>query len=242
VEVVIDLHCHILPGIDDGVRTLDEALELAYAASRHGVEAIAATPHVRADYPTSPEQMERLVGVVRAELERREVPMRLLAGAEVDVAALWELQPEDLRRFTLAQTGRYLLIESPYRGWRALETAVPLLLRRGITPIVAHPERTAEVQDQPARVERLAEQGALVQVTVSSLEGRANRAAEAAARRLLDLGIVHCVASDSHGPHIRRGGLGGAAALIGDGALARYLTTDAPAAIAAGEDVPQPPA
>jgi protein-tyrosine phosphatase len=85
---------------------------------------------------------------------------------------------------------------------------------------------------------RLVEAGALVQVTAASLDGRLGRAPERTARRLLELSLVHTLASDAHGPHIREGGLAAAAEAVGDDVLARYLTREAPAAIVAGEPVP----
>jgi protein-tyrosine phosphatase len=175
---------------------------------------------------------------VRAELAAAGVGLEVLAGGELDVAWLWELAPAELQRFTIAQTGRYLLVETPYRGWpRSLELMVPFLRGRGITPVLAHPERNPEVQDRVQRVAALVEQGALVQVTAASLDGRLGAAPERAARRLLEEGLVHVLASDAHGPHIRSAGLAAAAAALGDEPLARYLTEDVPAAIVAGEDV-----
>ena len=107
--------------------------------------------------------------------------------------------------------------------------------------MLAHPERNPEVQDRPARVEALVEAGALVQVTGASLDGRLGRASKLTAKRLLELGLVHVLASDAHGPHIREGGLAAAAEAVGDDGLARYLTREAPAAIVAGEPVPPAP-
>ena len=239
---VIDLHSHILPGVDDGARTLMEARELARLAAADGVEAIAATPHVRPDFPTTAELMEEGVAELRADFEAEGIPVQVLHGGEIDVGLLWAIPPEELARLTIAQTGRYLLLEFPYRTWPlALDSAVSGLVQRGITPLVAHPERNPEVQDRPARVEALVEAGALVQVTAASLDGRLGRAAQATAKRLLELGLVHTLASDAHGPHIRQAGLAAAAEAVGDKGLARYLTKEAPAAIVAGEHVPPGP-
>jgi protein-tyrosine phosphatase len=155
---------------------------------------------------------------------------------------LWSIPPGELARLTIAQTGRYLLLEFPYRSWPlALDAAVLGLVRRGIIPLLAHPERNPEVQERPARVEALVEAGAIVQVTGASLDGRLGRASQVTAKRLLELGLVHTLASDTHGPHIRQGGLAAAAELVRDDVLARYLTREAPAAIVAGEPVPPVP-
>ena len=242
MDGVIDLHSHILPGVDDGARTLLEARELARLAAADGVEAIAATPHVRPDFPTTAEAMEEGVAELRADFEEEGIPVQVLHGGEIDVGLLWAIPPGELARLTIAQTGRYLLLEFPYRSWPlALDSAVSGLVQRGITPLVAHPERNPEVQDRPARVESLVEAGALVQVTAASLDGRLGPSSQATAKRLLELGLVHTLASDAHGPHIREAGLAAAAEAVGDEGLARYLTKEAPAAIVAGEPVPPVP-
>jgi protein-tyrosine phosphatase len=212
------------------------------AAIEEGVSVLVATPHVRDDYPTTPEAMEEAVALVRADFAAQGISVEVLHGAEVDLSMLWAIPPEDLRRLTIAQNGRYLLLEFPYRGWPlALDSAVTRLVQLGVTPLLAHPERNPEVQDRPGRVQGLVEAGALVQVTAASLDGGRDRAAQAAALRLLDLGLVHVLASDSHGPHISREGLGAVARSIGDAPLARYLTAEVPAAIVAGEPVPERP-
>ena len=239
---MIDLHTHVLPGIDDGARSLAESRALALDAAGQGVSVLAATPHVRDDYPTTPEMMEDAVAAVRADFTEQGIPVEVLHGAEIDLGLLWAIPPEELRRLTLAQTGRYLLLEVPYRGWPlALESAVKRLVELGVTPLLAHPERNPEVQDRPDRVGALVEEGALVQVTAASLDGGRDRAAQAAALRLLDLGLVHVLASDAHGSHISREGLGAVARSLGDQALARYLTVEVPGAIIAGEPVPERP-
>lgn len=239
---MIDLHSHILPGLDDGVRTLGEACDLAYAAAADGVKVIAATPHVRADHPTTVEMMEVGVARLRAELLAEEIDVQVIHGGEIDLGLLWAVPRDELRRFTLAQTGRYLLLEFPYRGWPpALSSSVAALVDQGITPLLAHPERNPEVQDRPGRIQELVDAGALVQVTAASVDGRLDRAAQSAAERLLELSLVHVLASDAHAPHVREAGMSAAARRIGDDSLARYLTVDVPGAIVVGEPVPDRP-
>jgi protein-tyrosine phosphatase len=239
---VIDLHTHILPGLDDGARSLSEARAIGLQAAGDGVSVLAATPHVRGDYPTTADAMEDAVADLREDFHEQGIPVEVLHGAEVDLGLLWAIPHDDLRRLTLAQTGRYLLLETPYRGWPiALESAVPRLVELGITPLLAHPERNPEVQDRPDRVAALVDAGALVQVTSASLDGRLDRASQNACVRLLELGLVHVLASDVHGPHIREAGLGEATRAVGDPALVRYLTVEVPGAIVAGEPVPERP-
>jgi protein-tyrosine phosphatase len=133
---------------------------------------------VRDDYPTAAERMERGVAGLRDELARAGIPLEVLPGGEIALERLARIEPDELVRFTLAQIGRYLLIEFPYSGWPlALEGAIHALRRPGITPILAHPERNPDVQERPARLAAAASAGALVQVTASSLDVREGRAA-----------------------------------------------------------------
>jgi protein-tyrosine phosphatase len=236
---VIDLHSHILPGIDDGARTLEQARSLARDAVAEGVTAMAATPHVRDDYPTSCEVMERGVALLREDFARQEIPLAVLPGAEIELSLLWRILPDELLRFTLGQSRAYVLVEFPYSGWpRSLELALSLLEGRGLRMVLAHPERNPEVQDRPDRLASAVEAGALVQVTSGSLTGRLGTSSRVTAQRLLELGLVHLLASDSHGAHIREGGLAAAAEVLGDDALAQRLTVDVPEAIVAGRPLP----
>jgi protein-tyrosine phosphatase len=239
---VIDLHSHILPGVDDGARTLGEARELARRAASEGITAIAATPHVRDDYPTTCEQMESGVTALREDFAAEGIPLEVLPGGEIELSLLWQLVPDELERFSLAGTRRYVLVEFPYWGWpRGLDLAISLLLGRGLRPVLAHPERNPDVQDRPERLLAAVEAGALVQVTAASLDGRLGAAARVAGERLLELKLVHLLASDAHGPHVREAGLSAAAEALHDPELARYLTVEAPATIASGGEVPAPP-
>jgi protein-tyrosine phosphatase len=179
---------------------------------------------------------------LRAELAARGIDVQIVHGGELDLGLLWAVPWPELLRFTFAQTGRYLLLEVPYRGLPlALETAVTRLVQRGITPLLAHPERNPEVQDRPDRVAPLVQAGALVQVTAASIGEERDRAAQSAALRLIELGLVHVIASDSHGPHIAREGMAAAVQRVGDPELGRYLTVDVPGAIVTGEPVPARP-
>jgi protein-tyrosine phosphatase len=239
---VIDIHSHILPGVDDGVRSLEEAGALARASAADGVTVIAATPHVRTDFPTTPDRMERGVAELRDHLARAGIAVEVVHGGEVALERFAELSSDDLSRFTLAQNGKYLLLECPYTtSPLELVPAIKALREAGLTPIVGHPERNPDIQERPGRLASLVELGSLVQLTAASVDGRLGRRTKATASRLLEEGLVHVIASDAHGPHIREGGLAEAADAIGDPGVARFLTLEAPAQILAGEPVPAPP-
>ena len=239
---MIDLHTHILANVDDGVRTMEESKALAQAAVADGVELIAATPHVRDDYPTGVETMERLVRELRAVLASERVPLELVGGGEIAINRLELLSEEELRRFGLGGNPNYLLLEFPSYGWPLdLPTRIFALRVLGITPVLAHPERNGEVQAVPERLSPLVEQGALVQLTAASLDGRLGSRPRRTAFRLLELGLAHLLASDAHAPETRTAGMSAAAAAVADDRLADWLTRDVPAAIVAGDRLPDRP-
>jgi protein-tyrosine phosphatase len=239
---MIDLHTHVLPGIDDGPAELEGALDLASTAVERGVSAVAATPHVSGRYPTTVEAMRAGVAELSAALAERGIRLEVWPGGEVEAERLPSLDADELRGFSLAGRGRYLLVELPWEAMTPEATAALTELRsEGLVPVVAHPERYDYVQAAPARLEALAESGALFQVTVSSLLGHHGRSAERAARDLLDAGLVHLLASDVHGRGLRRAGLWEARAAVRDDALVEWLTHGVPAAVLAGEPLPSRP-
>lgn len=236
---MIDLHTHILPGFDDGVRSLEEARELAREAQAEGVTAIAATPHVRDDYPTSPQQMERGVDVLREDFAAAGIGIEVVRGGEVALERLWELPADEARRFTYGGAGRYLLVEFPYHGWPPLLGPTLADLRaRGIRVLLAHPERNDAVQADPSWLAPAVQDGALVQLTAASVAGLLGPAPLRAGQQLIKLGLAHVLATDAHGPGLaERSSLAIGVAALADPELARRLTTDVPAAILAGVEV-----
>jgi protein-tyrosine phosphatase len=236
---VIDLHTHILPEVDDGARSLADAIAIAASAADDGVRVMAATPHVRADFPTRPEDVDDGVAALNAELAAAGIDVAVVPGAEVALERLPLLTGEELRRFTLGRTGVYLLVEFPYRGWPfALARVVEELVAAGIVPVLAHPERNGVVQDDPPRLRDAVDAGAIVQLTAGSVDGSIGAAAAQAAFDLLEQELAHMLASDVHGPHLRMGRLRSAVDALGDAALAQRLTQDVPAAILAGAPLP----
>lgn len=239
---MIDLHTHILPGIDDGARTLEDALDMARAFVADGVTTIAATPHVRDDFPTSADSMHRAVDALRQVLDDEEIPLTLLPGAEIAVDRIARLDENELRRLTLAGSDRYVLVETPYHGW-PVELSERLLGLRiaGFTPVLAHPERNAEVQQTPSLLAPLVRGGTLVQVTAASLDGRLGARTRHAAVHLVAVGLAHLVASDAHMPDIRAVGMRSATEAIENEALAGWLAEDVPHALAEGRSLPARP-
>jgi protein-tyrosine phosphatase len=239
---VIDLHTHLLPAIDDGPGTIEESLELAATMAAEGVTIAACTPHVRDDHGTTPEAMEAALALLQAELAALRIPLEARGGGEIAIERLSALDPDARGRFGLGGNPRLLLVEFPYYGWPlGLGSTVTELRRDGTVVLVAHPERSPEVQKSPERLAAIIEAGAYVQLTASSLDGGAGPTAAKCARGLLERGLAHVVASDSHGRAIRRSGLGNVAHTLGDERLAEWLTTTVPAALLAAEQPPPRP-
>jgi len=241
LEQMIDLHAHILPGVDDGPRSWGEALDILRRMAADDVTAVAATPHVRHDYRTRAGTMERLVEELRRRAADEQIATEVLPGGEISLSELDRLDRDELRRFGLGGNPSFLLLEFPYDGWPlGLEEVVARLVGGGVTPVVAHPERSAEVQATPGRLRAVVEAGAVVQLTAASLDGRLGRGSRAAGLELLDGGLAHLVASDAHSPQVRESGLSGVAA-VGDPLLAQWLVESVPAAIVTASPLPPRP-
>jgi protein-tyrosine phosphatase len=239
---VIDLHTHILPGLDDGARTVETSIAMAVAAVARGVTKVAVTPHVRDDYPTSAEAMLAALAELRRTLERAAIQLELLPGAEIAFDRIGRLHEKELAAFGLGGNPRYLLIECPYHGWPlGFEAEVFRLRRKKIVPVIAHPERNAEVQENPSTLAGLLELGALMQITAASITGGFGRAARSTAIRLIASGNAHLVASDDHGGARRKVDMAALERALRDRELVHWLTNDVPASIATNSPIPPRP-
>lgn len=206
------------------------------------MEILAATPHVRDDYPTTAAQMEMLVDELKVALAEHDVGLDLRPGGEIALEQLPTLSPEELRRFGLAGNPHYLLLETPYQGFPLnLGEQVFQLVAAGITPVLAHPERNREIQASPQRLEQLVGMGMLVQLTSASVAGRLGRATKKASFQLLEWGLAHMIGSDAHTAFGGRLGMKSAADRIGDPDLFRWLSTDVPLAVVRDAELPQGP-
>jgi protein-tyrosine phosphatase len=231
-----------VPGLDDGAADLEAAVEMARLAAADGTRKLAATPHVRDDYPTTAEQMERGVEAVREAIERAGIELEVVPGGELAIEQAARLEPAELRRFGLGGSDYWLLLEFPYEGWPlGLARLAQHLGEEDFGLVLAHPERNAEVQALPSRLHEFVDAGMLVQITAASLDGRLGRRARAAGRTLLELGLAHLLASDAHAPSVRAVGLSAAAREIGNAQLSRWLTEDVPAAITSCSPLPERP-
>lgn len=196
----IDLHCHILPAIDDGSRDIGESIAMARQAAADGIEAVCATPHIRHDHDVRIEEVTDRVGALNAVLRQEGVDVRILTGGEVAETAVTALSEEELGQVCLGDGPWILLEPAPGPLGESLLQHVEALAARGHRCLIAHPERHLSA-DMFERMAALVAAGALIQATADFFlreQMAAGMAAMAAA------GLVHVLSSDAHGPHAGR--------------------------------------
>ncbi len=201
---MLDLHCHILPGIDDGAADLETSLEMARIAVNDGIQTIACTPHIYPGmYENTATGIRAAIAALQLELDQRGIPLRLLAGADVHLEPGLAGSIKAGRVPTLAGS-RYLLLEPPHHvAPPRFEESVFELMVAGYIPVITHPERLSWIEDHYEVFGRLVERGAWMQVTAGSVTGRFGRRPKYWSERMLDDGLVHILATDSHHPKKR---------------------------------------
>jgi protein-tyrosine phosphatase len=240
---MIDLHCHVLAGIDDGAVTVADSVALARCSQERGVEQIVATPHVSWSYDNSAETIARLVEQTNVALTAAGSTVSVLAGAEIAMTRAVDIRAEELARLTLGG-GRWLLIECPFSNSVAgLDALVADLQEEGYGVVLAHPERCPALASDPALLESLLRSGVLASITAGSLVGRFGGTVARFARELMDAELVHNVASDAHDLERRQPGIAAELEQAGFGALTDWLAEEVPAAILSGAETipPRPP-
>ena len=236
---MIDIHCHVLPEVDDGPKSWDTAIEMCRMAAQDGIRHIVATPHANNQYSYDRGYLSRLLEQLR---------QRVGATPEFSLGCDFHLSYENLERvleeprlYTIGETN-YLLVElSNYSIPANLADCFRRLGDRGLTPILTHPERNPILQQAPQRVLEYADQGCLIQVTASALTGFWGDRPEAIARWLLDRSAVHVLATDAHETRRRLPNLSEARAVVEEVAGAEYATAlveDNPGAIVQGQPIP----
>lgn len=203
---MVDIHCHILPGLDDGPKNVDESLAMLRMASADGIRTIVGTPHFGDPYEEPPPELirsltERVNEVARAE----ELPIEVLPGCEARISQELPEKIDAGQALTLGDSGRYLLVELPPPPIPLYALDVHFRLRlAGVTPVLAHAERVVAVRPGWRFVGQFVEQGGLLQVNAGALAGEEGAVAQRHARRLFAKGRAHVIASDGHGTDKRR--------------------------------------
>jgi protein-tyrosine phosphatase len=233
---MIDLHTHILPGVDDGVKTMDDAVAFARVAAEDGVHTIVATPHYREGFylNTRPDVLAG-VAVLNDRLREEKIPISVLPGAEVHISADLVTRVKSGDAPTLADNGRTVLFELSMNQYPLdLENLVFQMRLAGLQILFAHPERIRYFQDDLARYEAVIRLGAFGQLTTGSVNGLFGEDIAEFSEELARKRLVHVIASDAHNtrgrpPVISR-------------CLDRRMTEDFPKAFIEGRDPELPPA
>jgi len=235
---MVDIHCHILPGVDDGATSLEQAVEMVEVARAAGTTDIVATPHSNSQYHFDPDVVRQKI----AELESAtKGVIRIHTGCDFHLSA-------SNIRDALAHPSKYTINHLNYLLVEFSDLLIPpntseifeRFQSEGIVPIITHPERNARLHDQPGQIRTWVENDCLVQVTGQSLLGRFGKRAKAFADSLMSEGLTHFVASDAHDPKGRPPSLAEAYRYVADryGAQqAQALFVTNPRAALAGEPV-----
>lgn len=196
---MIDLHCHLLPGIDDGAKTLDVSLEMAQMAIDDGVSTIACTPHIYPGmYMNDKPGIEAACATLQRELDARSMPLKLVVGADVHLVP-GLIDGIKMGRIPTLHGSRYLLLEPSHTTPPPrFEESVFNLIATGYTPVITHPERLTWVENHYDVFLRLIQQGAWMQITAGALTGMFGPRARYWGERFLGEGHTHILASDAH--------------------------------------------
>ena len=208
---MIDIHSHILWGIDDGAATLDDSIAIAKEAAKNGTKSIIATPHfIEGSYMAPVPIIKEKVARLNREIVERGLDLKIFTGQEIYLSADTGQKLEEGRLLTLAQS-RYALVEFPMMAIPDYaERALYDLMRRGYLPIIAHPERISSVGQDLTRLISLIDRGCLLQINSTSIEGGFGKKIQEIAHALADSKMIHFIASDSHDTNSRGPALTGA--------------------------------
>ncbi len=239
---MVDIHCHLLPGLDDGPDTLEESLAMAEQAIADGITHIVATPHANDRFRFDPELNRRRKDELQEQLAGR---LTLATGCD------FHLNFDNLRdaakdpqKYTLGQKN-YLLVEfADFAIPPGIDQSLANLQSAGVFPIITHPERNGLIRNSRARLSGWLRQGCYVQVTASAMLGRFGKAAQKFAESLLDSGGVHFFASDAHNTESRAVHLGEAYKYVAkrsSEALAQAVFVENPLAAFEGRALPYVP-
>jgi protein-tyrosine phosphatase len=240
---MIDIHCHILPGLDDGSKSLQETLEMCRIAAADGIRTIVASPHQQDGvYQTPANAIFTTVRHVAEHIRQAGIAIELLPGADVRVEVDTGEKILSGEIVSINNTKRYFLLEFPAHAIPMnIDKLIFNLLLKNITPVLTHPERIHEVQEDPNRIFELVAMGVPSQVTAMSIIGGFGRRAQKCARTLLTHNLAHIIATDAHSPEHRPPILSEAvkavSKLLKDEERARHMVSTIPGRIIRGESV-----
>lgn len=199
-QAMVDLHCHILPGIDDGAKQLSDSLAMARMAVQQGITHILCTPHHNNQvYDNPANQVIENVKKLQDELERQKIPLLLYEGQEVRISGTLLEMIESKELLFADLNNRYLLVELPTNEVPAY--TMPLfqrLIERGYIPILVHPERNSKLIEEPNKLVPFLEMGVLTQLTAPSYVGVFGKKIQQTAKQMVANNLVYMMASDAH--------------------------------------------
>ena len=197
---MIDLHCHILPGVDDGAKTLDESVEMAKVAVREGITHILATPHhMNRHWYNEKQDVIQRVNDLQIELDRLGIELTIFPGQEVRLYGDIITDIEDDKILFTDEQQQYILIEFPTETIPSYAERLFFDLQSyGKTPIIVHPERNHEILKNPNRLKSFVDKGALAQLTAASYTGGFGNKIQKLSKQLIEANLVHFIASDAH--------------------------------------------
>ncbi len=197
---MIDIHCHILPGIDDGASTVEESIEMARQAVSEGITKVVATPHHRnGSFDNERKVILQEVMILNKELSREGIELEVIPGQEVRIYGEMNEDYEEKQLLTVNDAGTYLLIEFPTSHLPAYANKLLFDLQmKGIVPVIVHPERNQEILENPKRLYQLVKEGSLSQVTASAVSGEMGKKMKKFSLELISHNLSHFIASDAH--------------------------------------------
>lgn len=239
---MIDLHCHILPGIDDGAKDLSQSIEMAKAAEQEGITAIVATPHhMNGTYENEKSDVEYDVGILNTQLKQAGIVVDIYAGQEVRLYGEL-LEDYENNKLLTVNHSTHMLVEFPSSSIPAFAEQLLFDMQlKGITPIIVHPERNAAISENPDRLYTLVKNGALSQVTAASVCGTFGKKVKALSMQLIEANLTHFIATDAHNMTTRGFCLANAYTEI-DSDYAAYFQENAEAILTGGyiqKELPQ---
>lgn len=197
---MIDLHCHILPGVDDGAKNMEDSMDMARTAVEEGITHVLATPHYKnGHWDVVKGDLLPLVDEVQAELDARGIPLTIFPGQEVRITGelMEDIAADDIQ--FIDEGNQYVLIEFPTPSIPAYTESLFFELQRsGVTPIIVHPERNHAVLKDPNVLLPFIERGALAQLTAASYTGGFGKEIQQVSTKLIEANLVHFIASDAH--------------------------------------------
>jgi len=239
---MIDIHAHILPGMDDGPTTLDQSLEMARIAVGDGIQTMIATPHcLNGLHVNWRPNILSACTEFNSILKNHQIPLKVLPGSEARLSPEIIEEIENGRLMTLNDTGRYFFLELPDQFVpEAVIKLIAHLKKDKITPIITHPERNMSIQHDRELLSDFISSGALSQVTAASLTGGFGQYIYKCSQRIIEMGTAHFVASDAHSPMGRSPKLSTAfeklSSIIGN-TRAKKIMFESPQAILDGRDI-----